>query len=75
MIKVEISNSGIKFLNKLDSKSKSLIIEKIKLIKNSLEETGILPYKSIDFKSLKGDWYPYKRMHIGDFRVIFHIDF
>ncbi len=42
MIKVEISSSSLKFLNKLEAKNRSIITEKIKSLKNSIEESGII---------------------------------
>lgn len=73
-MKVEISNSALKFLNKLDNKNKESIIHKIGIIKNSIEDTGVIPFKSLDIKVLKGNWYPYKRLRVGDFRIIFNIE-
>ncbi len=73
-MKIEISNSALKFLNKLDNKNKELIIHKIGIIKSSIENTGVIPFKSLDIKVLKGNWHPYKRLRVGDFRIIFNIE-
>ena len=74
MMKIELSSSSIKFLNKLDNKSKAIIKEKINFLRLQVADLGIIPYKSMDIKSLKGDWKPYLRLRIGKIRIIFLID-
>jgi mRNA-degrading endonuclease RelE of RelBE toxin-antitoxin system len=74
-MRIEISNSAFKFLENRDEKTRKRIIEKIAILKNSLEEAGIIPYKVLDIKTLKGNWYPHKRLRIGKIRIIFIIDF
>ncbi len=74
-MKIEISHTALKFLEKLDESNRNRIREKINLLRNSIEEYGIIPYKTLDIKTLKGNWYPLKRLRIGKIRVLFFIEY
>jgi mRNA-degrading endonuclease RelE of RelBE toxin-antitoxin system len=75
MMKAEFSKPAIKFIEKLDIKTQSRIRIKLLRFISLVEEHGVLPSKEFDIKFLKGSWKPLKRMRIGNFRVIFDIDF
>jgi len=71
---VEISNSSLKFLNKIEVKTKEKIIGKIQTLYDSINDYGVIPYKTLDIKSLKRKWYPHKRLRLGNYRIIFLYD-
>lgn len=73
-MRIELGHSAIKFFEKLDEKTKVKIKERINFLRNQITEFGIIPIKSLDIKSLKGQWEPYKRLRIGKIRIIFIID-
>jgi len=74
MMRVELSEQSIKYLKKIESYEKSKILEKIKYLKLEIERNGILPFKTMDIKKLKGDWAPLKRLRIGTHRIIFEVE-
>jgi mRNA-degrading endonuclease RelE of RelBE toxin-antitoxin system len=53
-MRIELSHSSIKFLEKIDEKTKVIIKEKINFLRNQITELGVIPIKSLDIKSLKG---------------------
>jgi mRNA-degrading endonuclease RelE of RelBE toxin-antitoxin system len=55
-MRIELSHSSIKFLEKIDEKTKVIIKEKINFLRNQITELGVIPIKSLDIKSLKGQW-------------------
>ena len=73
-MRIELSHSALKFLEKQDDKTKTRVFKKIKYLINSIEESGVIPYKTLDIKSLHGFWHPHKRLRIGKTRIIFIID-
>ena len=41
-----------------------------------LEELqGVLPYRRLDIRRLRGEWECFLRLRVGDIRVIFRLDF
>ncbi len=64
MSKVIVHHRAVKYLKKRSEDEK----EKIK---NSLKELENYPNKISGIKSMKGEWEGYRRMRIGDLRVIF----
>ncbi len=73
-MKLEISKSAFKFIESQDKKTRSRIKDKLIILIRSIEESSIVPYKILDIKSLKGNWRPYKRLRIGNIRIIFTIE-
>ncbi|HPO63424.1 MAG TPA: type II toxin-antitoxin system RelE/ParE family toxin [Candidatus Kapabacteria bacterium] len=74
-MKIELSHTALKFLEKLDESNRNRIRDKINILTNSIEEYGIIPYKTLDIKTLKGNWYPLKRLRTGKIRVLFYIEY
>lgn len=72
-MKVEMSNSAFKFLRNLEIDEQNKIRIKINLLVSFLDN-GIIPVRELSIKKLKGNWYPYKRIRIGDYRMIFNYD-
>jgi len=70
---VEFIKKSTKFLEKLDEKNKEKIRLKIRSFVLSLEE-GIIPFRELDIKKLKGEWRDFYRMRLGNIRIIFRID-
>lgn len=61
-MKIKFTKTAIKALNKMNSKTKSLIIESIKKIPNG------------DIKDMKGYKDNRKRLRVGKYRVIYKIE-
>ena len=38
-------------------------------------EHGVLPYRRLDIRRLRGEWEGFLRLRVGDIRVIFRLDF
>ncbi|WP_457549801.1 type II toxin-antitoxin system RelE family toxin [Archaeoglobus sp.] len=62
-----------KFLKKLDEDRVNLILRRLDELKEGLHE-GVIPFKRLDIRKLKGKWEGFFRLRIGEFRVIFKID-
>ena len=54
-MEIELSHSSLKFIEKLDVKSKSRIRGKLKYLKEYLEQYNKLPIKELRIKSLTGN--------------------
>ena len=63
-MKVEISKSGLKDLQKIDKKYQKIILDKIKLLKDYPDTPNI--------KKLTNHYPPY-RFRVGNYRVLFDI--
>ena len=72
-MKVNFSKKSAKFLENLDDKNRERARIKIRSLVLSLEE-GIIPFKELDIKKLKGEWKDFFRLRIGNIRIIFRID-
>ncbi len=73
-MRISLGRKAFKFLEKLDKASQSRIKEKVNTLRNSLENSGAIPINILDIKTLRGEWYPMKRLRVGNYRIIFHID-
>ncbi|MBE9100448.1 type II toxin-antitoxin system RelE family toxin [Vacuolonema iberomarrocanum] len=73
-MEINYSKRSVKFLKKLDETNQNRIREKILLLKNSLEQDGIIPFSEADIKQLKGNWEGFYRIRVGKIRIIFKID-
>jgi mRNA interferase RelE/StbE len=73
-MEVKFSKSAVKFLEKLDEKNKEQIREKIFYLLNSIEDRGIITFRDLDIKKLKGNWEGFLRMRVGKIRVIFTVN-
>ena len=74
-MKIEVSTKAKKFLMLQTENSQNRIKVKVNFLKHYLEDNGKIPFNSMDIKVLRGKWYPYKRLRVGKFRIIFEIDF
>jgi mRNA interferase RelE/StbE len=72
-MKVKLSKTADKFLEKLDSSSKKAVIDKIGILKSCLENQRIYPPEELDIKKLKGNLTGFSRIRVGKIRVIFQI--
>jgi mRNA interferase RelE/StbE len=72
-MEIRFSKNSIKFLNKLTSKNREQIREKILYLLNFLENQQVIPFQELDIKKLKGNWQGFFRMRVGKIRVIFTI--
>ncbi len=73
-MRVKVSRSAVKFIEKITEKDKDRIRQKIKTLVLAIEEQGIIPFREMDIKKLSGDWVGFFRMRVGKMRVIFRID-
>jgi len=62
-----------KFLKKLDEDRRNLILSKLDELKEGIQE-GVIPFKRLNIRKLKGKWKGFFRLRVGEFRVIFRID-
>jgi mRNA-degrading endonuclease RelE of RelBE toxin-antitoxin system len=72
-MKIKLSKSANKFLNKLDGSTRKNIIEKIGILKTCLETQKIYPPEELDIKKLKGELTGFFRIRVGKIRIIFQI--
>jgi mRNA-degrading endonuclease RelE of RelBE toxin-antitoxin system len=72
-MKVEISKSANKFLEKLESSSREAVLGKIGVLKESLENQEVYPPEELDIKKLKGRLKGFSRIRVGKLRIIFQI--
>ena len=67
MVQIVVHKNAIKYLQKLSSDQK----EKIK---TALQKLAVAPDKYPGVISMVGKWAGYKRIRIGNFRVIYYFD-
>jgi mRNA interferase RelE/StbE len=72
--KIRIHRKALKFLEELPGYKRSLIEERLRELLEALGR-GILPYRRLDIRKLRGEWKGFLRMRVGDIRIIFKIDF
>ncbi|MCK6620873.1 MAG: type II toxin-antitoxin system RelE/ParE family toxin [Calditrichaceae bacterium] len=73
-MRIKVSRSAVKFIEKITEKDKDRIRQKISTLVLAIEEQGIIPFREMDIKKLSGDWAGFFRMRVGKMRVIFKID-
>ena len=52
-MKIKLNKSANKFLNKLDTENRNAVLEKIGILKTSLENQRVYPPEELDIKKLK----------------------
>ena len=72
-MKIRISKSANKFLEKLDANSRKSVLTKIGILKTCLETQNVYPPEELDIKKLKGELKGFSRIRVGKMRVIFEI--
>ncbi len=72
--RVRIHRKAHRFLESLHEDKKRIIEEKLRELVEALEH-GVLPYRRLDIRRLKGEWEGFLRLRVGDIRIIFRIDF
>lgn len=72
-MKIRISRSANKFLEKLDANSRKSVLTKIGILKTCLETQNVYPPEELDIKKLKGELKWFSRIRVGKMRVIFEI--
>jgi mRNA interferase RelE/StbE len=73
IVKIRISKSANKFLEKLDANSRKSFLTKISIFKTCLETQNVYPPEELDIKKLKGELKGFSRIRVGKMRVIFEI--
>ena len=73
IVKIRISRSANKFLEKLDANSRKSVLTKIGILKTCLETQNVYPPEELDIKKLKGELKGFSRIRVGQMRVIFEI--
>lgn len=73
IVKIRISRSANKFLEKLDANSRKSVLTKIGIPKTCLETQNVYPPEELDIKKLKGELKGFSRIPVGKMRVIFEI--
>ncbi len=72
--RVRIHRSALCFLENLSESGRRNLEEKLRELIDALEH-GVLPYRRLDIRRLRGDWESFLRLRVGDIRIIFKIDF
>ena len=72
-MRIKFSKQAFKSLGKLTEKQKESIRLKLKALLISIKEYGIIPFKELQIKKMRGKWEGFMRMKIGKLRVIFKI--
>jgi len=72
-VKIRISRSANKFLEKLDANSRKSVLTNIGILKTCLETQNVYPPEELDIKKLKGELKGFSRIRVGKMRVIFEI--
>ncbi|MET1159510.1 MAG: type II toxin-antitoxin system RelE/ParE family toxin [Thermoprotei archaeon] len=72
--KIRIHRKALKFFEEIPGDKRSLVEERLSELLEALER-GILPYRRLDIRKLRGEWKGFLRMRVGDIRIIFKIDF
>ncbi len=73
-MRVKFSKRALKFLDRLKEKDKEKVRLKLKVLITSITDKGIIPFKKLKIKQLKGEWKGFLRMRSGKIRIIFRID-
>ncbi len=73
IVKIGISRSANKFLEKLDANSRKSVLTTIGILKTCLETQNVYPPEELDIKKLKGELKGFSRIRVGKMRVIFEI--
>ncbi|MFN7255158.1 MAG: type II toxin-antitoxin system RelE family toxin [Microcystis sp.] len=73
IVKIRISRSANKFLEKLDANSRKSVLTKIGILKTCLETQNVYPPEELDIKKLKGELKGFSIIRVGQMRVIFEI--
>ncbi len=71
---IRIHRRAIHFLESLPEDRRRNVEEKLRELADALER-GVLPYRRLDIRRLKGEWEGFLRLRVGDIRIIFRIDF
>ena len=71
---VRIHRKAHRFLEDLPEDRRRLVEEKLRELVEALEH-GILPYRRLDIRRLRGKWEGFLRLRVGNIRVIFRLDF
>ena len=72
--KLRIHRKALKFFEELSEDRKELVRKRLEELLEALEH-GVLPYRRLDIRKLRGEWRDFLRMRVGEIRVIFLIDF
>ncbi|MCA2618228.1 MULTISPECIES: type II toxin-antitoxin system RelE/ParE family toxin [unclassified Microcystis] len=73
IVKIRISKSANKFLEKLDANARKSVLTKIGILKTCLETQNVYPPEELDIKKLKGELKGFSIIRVGKMRVIFEI--
>jgi len=67
MYKIVVHHRAAKYLQRLSEKQRTRI-------KEALAQLAEDPFKLAGVKAMLGEWDGYRRMRVGDFRIIFWVD-
>jgi mRNA interferase RelE/StbE len=74
-MKLILSKSAIKFLDKIPEKESKRVKSKIFDLRDLAASSDSMKFGELDTKSLKGDLQGFSRMRVGKIRVVFTVDF
>ncbi len=71
---VKIHRKALHFLESLPENRRRLVEGKLEELVEALEH-GVLPYRRLDIRRLRGEWEGFLRLRVGNIRVIFKLEF
>jgi mRNA interferase RelE/StbE len=71
--RIRIHRKALKFLEELSGNRRSVVEEKLRELLEALEH-GVLPYRRLDIRKLRGEWRGFLRMRVSNTRIIFRIE-
>ncbi len=71
---VKIHCRAHRFLEDLPGDWRRLVEDKLRELVEALDH-GVLPYRRLDIRKLRGKWEGFLRLRVGNIRVIFRLDF
>ena len=72
--RIRIHRRANRFLESLPEDRRRSVEEKLRELVDALER-GVLPYRRLDIRRLKGEWEGFLCLRVGDIRIIFRVDF
>ncbi|GEM_PF-323628 len=70
---IKFHKNAKKFLRNLEERKRNRILHRLKELRESLSK-GVIPWKRLHIRKLRGEWEGYLRMRVGEIRIIFEVD-
>ena len=70
---VKFRKEAIKFLQKASPEDAARIQTQLNQLVGAVEQQGLIPFKDLDIKQMKGEWKGFYRLRVGKIRLIFSL--